>query len=136
MIFGFLASAAGWIIRNASSGWLNKILTTLTGTDDNATQIAIRQIDSEIVSRKAARDIRLATAGFWEMRLITFGIAFCALLHFSAVTLDTVFQFHWRVPKYPTPMDEWEGLILLSFFGVQLAQRGLTTLAAVLLGRR
>lgn len=126
-----------WLLKLVSSGFLKKIVGVLTGTDDNSTQVAIAEIEAEIVSRRAARDIRLATAGFWEMRLITFVIAACMASHLAAVTLDTLWtSVNLAIPALPHPMNEWEGLILLSFFGVQLAQKGLSTLAAIFLRKR
>lgn len=80
--------------------------------------------------RSTAKEIRLATASFWEMRLITFLIAACFVSHLILVTLDTNFAFGWRIAKFPSPFDEWEGLILLSFFGVQVIGTGVRTVAA------
>lgn len=69
--------------------------------------------------RQASKEIRLATAGFWEMRVMTFLIAFPFVVHVNLVGLDTNFlSGTLRVPKFPAPFDEWEGAILLSFFGV------------------
>lgn len=32
--------------------------------------------------------------------------------------MDTQFKLDWEVDKFPTPFDEWEGAVLLSFFGL------------------
>lgn len=136
MFTWLFTKVVGWGVKLASSTVLKNVIATWTGTSDNATQIALAELQAEIAARQNARDIRLATASFWEMRLVTFVIAGCATLHFAAVTLDTVFKFGWGIPRYPSPMDEWEGAILLSFFGVQLAQKGLSTLGAIFLQKR
>lgn len=94
-------------------------------------EVAIKDIDAQIEARRQATEIRLATVGFWEMRLITFLIAGCFTLHLVLVTLDTCFKFGWAIPKFPAPMDAWEGTILLSFFGVQVVSRGFDTLAFI-----
>ena len=52
------------------------------------------------------------------MRLLTFAIAFPFVAHLWAVCLDTQFKLSWGIPKFPGPMDEWQGIILLSFFGI------------------
>lgn len=98
--------------------------------------VAIKDIERQMADRDAAKDIRLATAPFWEMRVITATIAGCAALHYVAVTLDTVFRFGWAIPKYPPPFDEYQGKILLSFFGVQAAAQGFTAIAAAIRGRK
>lgn len=98
--------------------------------------VAIKDIERQMEDRRAAKDIRLATATFWEMRLITALIAGCATLHYVAVTLDTVFRFGWAIPKYPPPFDDYQGTILLSFFGVQAAAQGFTAIAAAIRGRK
>lgn len=106
-------------------------------TDANAMgrDIALKRIDAEIEARKGALEIRLATAGFWEMRLITSLIAGCFTLHLVLVTLDTCFQFGWGIPAFPEPFDEWQGVILLSFFGVQIARQGVMAIAAAIIRR-
>lgn len=94
------------------------------------------RIEAEIEGRRNATEIRKGTAGFWEMRLISFVIAAPFALHAGAVGLDTTFRFGWGIPAYPPPFDEWEGAILLSFFGVYGLSRGTAAIAAAMLGRR
>jgi hypothetical protein len=69
----------------------------------------------------AMLQVRLATAGFWEMRLITFLIAIPFVFHLWTVWLDTQFRFGWKIAAFPEPFNEWEGAILLSFFGIYAA---------------
>ena len=69
----------------------------------------------------AILQVRLATAGFWEMRLITFLIAIPFVFHLWTVWLDTQFRFGWQVEAFPPPFNEWQGAILLSFFGIYAA---------------
>ena len=97
---------------------------------------AIKQIEAEMEARRQAAEIRQQTAGFWEMRLITAVIAGCFALHLALVTLDTCFAFGWRISAFPSPFDEWEGTILLSFFGVQAAAQGVSAIAAAIRGRK
>jgi hypothetical protein len=117
--------------------WIAKAALKVVGrASDNATEVAVAEIDSEVETRRFATEIRLATASFWEMRLITAAIAGCFTLHLVAVTLDTVFKLGWKVFAFPRPFNEWEGAIILSFFGVQLASRGLSTIASIFLRKR
>lgn len=105
-------------------------------TERLVADVAIKDIERQMADRQAAKEVRLSTAGFWEMRLVTFLIAGCATLHYAAVTLDTVFRFGWSIPKFPAPMDEWQQTIILSFFGVQAVGMGFTAIAAAIRGRR
>jgi hypothetical protein len=136
MIAWLFSIAGGFILRLSTNGLLQSIGQTLLHANDAQAQIALKQIDAEIEARKAARDIRLATADFWEMRFITFVIAGCFTLHLFAVTMDTVFRFGWAVPKFPAPFDQWEGAILLSFFGVQAVGGAVRTIAMAISRRK
>ncbi len=97
---------------------------------------AIADISRQIDAARNAKEIRLASVGFWEMRLITAVIAGCFALHLLLVTLDTCFALGWRIAKFPAPFDEWEGMILLSFFGIQAVGGGLNAIAAAIRGRK
>jgi hypothetical protein len=97
---------------------------------------AIADINRQIAADQAARDVRLATASAWEMRLITAVIAGCFTLHLLFVTLDTCFALGWRIPKYPAPFDQWQGAILLSFFGIRALDTGISRIAAAIRGRK
>jgi hypothetical protein len=70
------------------------------------------------------------------MRLITAVIAGCFALHLVLVTLDTCFALGWRIAKFPAPFDEWEGTILLSFFGVQAIGMGISGIVSAIRGRK
>ena len=98
--------------------------------------VAIKDIERQMADRAAAKEIRLATAGFWEMRLITVLIAAPFVLHLNLVGLDTAFKLGWRIPAYPEPFASWQGAILLSFFGVHVIGQGITALAGAIRGRR
>ena len=97
---------------------------------------AISDVNRQIDAARNAKEIRLASSGLWEMRLITAIIAGCFALHLLLVTLDTCFKLGWAIPKFPAPFDEWQGAILLSFFGIQAVGGGLNAIAAAIRGRR
>jgi hypothetical protein len=98
-------------------------------------ETSIKDIERQIADREAAKEIRLATATFWEMRLVTALVAGCFALHLFLVTLDTCFALGWRVAAFPKPFDEWQGTILLSFFGVQAVGKGINAIASAIRGR-
>lgn len=112
------------ILNFLSGGLLDKVLGYLGQREDariaamNATDQ--RAHEDRMAARQAAKEIRLATAGFWEMRLITALIATPFLVHLWLVGIDTMWPQPWNVEKWPAPFDEWEGAILLSFFGVSV----------------
>jgi hypothetical protein len=96
-----------------------------------------RAHEDRMAARQAAKEIRLATAGFWEMRLMTFLIAAPFVAHLWLVGIDTMWPQPWNVEKWPAPFDEWEGAILLSFFGVTVVGTGIKAVAgAIAYGRR
>ena len=93
--------------------------------------------------------VRKATAGFWEMRVLTVLIAFPFVEHLWAVWADTrwgwysrggIFEHCWfdagrevcGVPAFPAPFDQWEGAILLSFFGITVVGAGLKAIAGAI----
>jgi hypothetical protein len=94
------------------------------------------QLANAVESQRLAQQVRLATSGFAEMRVLTFLIAIPFVLHLNLVALDTCFGFGWRIAAFPAPFSEWQGVILLSFFGVQLAGKGITAIAAAFMARR
>jgi hypothetical protein len=107
----------GPVISGLLKGYRAKLEAANT-SDRIAAELAIHEIEAGIAARAHAQELRLATSGFWEMRLLTFAIAFPFVAHLWAVWLDTQFKLSWGIPKFPEPMDEWQGIILLSFFGI------------------
>lgn len=105
-------------------------------TEKLVADVAIKDIERQMADRTAAKEIRLATAGFLEMRVITVLIAMPFVLHLNLVALDTCFKLGWRIPAFPAPFDQWQGAILLSFFGVHVIGQGITALAGAIRGRR
>lgn len=109
--------ALGWI---TGSG-LNVLKDIWFKYKDSAVESERIQAEWAKAKLDAMLQVRLATAGFWEMRLITFLIAVPFVFHLWTVWLDTQFQFGWKVAAFPSPFNEWQGAILLSFFGIYAA---------------
>ena len=134
-----LAAIIKWATGSLLSQLTEAYTAKLAAQNDEQRLVAdaaIKQLEAEMQARAGAKEIRLATAGFWEMRAIAAVIAGCFALHLLLVTLDTCFSFGWRVAAFPAPFDQWEGTILLSFFGVQVAGQGITAIAAAIRGRK
>lgn len=125
-----------WLISILSDRLLKMVFEFLARRNDNDAEVSLKQIDAELAARRSAREIRLATSGYWEMRVLTFLIALPFVVHLNMVALDTSFSLGWGIPAFPKPFDEWEGKILLSFFGVYAVCKGLATLSGVLSTRR
>jgi hypothetical protein len=111
-------------------------LDAANSADRIAADLAVAEIEAGLEARKRAHELRLATSGFWEMRLLTFAIAFPFVAHLWAVWLDTQFRFGWRIPKFPAPMDEWQGAIMLSFFGIYTLGKTVQSVGAAMALRK
>lgn len=110
------------ILNWLSGGLLDKVLSFVERRETeklaamNSEQL--RAHEDRMAARQAAKDIRLATAAHWEQRLLTFLIAAPFVIHLWLVAWDTMWPQPWSVEKWPAPFDEWEGAILLSYFGI------------------
>ena len=111
-------------------------LDAANAADRIAADLAIAEIETGMKARQRAHELRLATSGFWEMRLLTLAIAFPFVAHLWAVWLDTQFRLGWRISKFPSPMDEWQGAIMLSFFGIYTLGKTVQSVGAAIAMRR
>lgn len=113
-----LSTILNWL----SGGLLDKVLTFAADREqaklDAMTSEQQRAHEERLAAQQTAKEVRVATSGNWEMRVLTVAIALPFVVHLWAVGLDTLFQFGWRVPKFPAPFDETGHAVLLSFFGL------------------
>lgn len=136
MIAKILSFLSGGIIGQIAKPLKEAYQAKLNAQNDSermAADLLIAKLEKEIEMQSENRRM---TAGFWEMRLVTFLIAAPFVAHLWAVSLDTIFKFGWGIPAFPQPFDAWEGNILLSFFGLYAAGRGIQTLATVIAKRK
>jgi hypothetical protein len=137
----------GWLLRIFGGGFVNNAIDRLTtaymkAKDSQVEGDKIRagvletQLANALEAQKLAQQVRLATAGFWEMRIITALIALPFVLHLWLVGLDTCFAFGWKIAAFPAPFAEWQGAVLLSFFGIHVASKGINAVAAAFVARR
>ncbi len=62
---------------------------------------------------------RARSSGFWEIRLVAFVAGFAASAHFLLVAFVSAFPMvGWTVHALPAPMNEYQGSIILSLFGI------------------
>jgi hypothetical protein len=113
-----LSTILNWL----SGGLLDKVLTFAADRDrariDAMTSEQQRAHEERLAAQQTAKEVRIATSGNWEMRVLTVAIALPFVVHEWAVGLDTLFRLGWGVPKFPAPFDETGHAILLSFFGL------------------
>lgn len=118
--FGFVSDA----IKPVSDAIIN---------DRNATRDERLQESRErVAAAQGAVEIRKATAGYWEQRFLAFVVGVIPTAHFAAIGVGSTFAapfkrlgsipgwLEWTlyVPAMPPPFDQYEGPILLSFYGV------------------
>jgi hypothetical protein len=125
-----------WALSSLTGGGLNVLKDIWFKYKDSA--LESERIEAEWAKARldAILQVRLATVGFWEMRLITFLIAVPFVFHLWTVWLDTQFRFGWQVTAFPSPFNEWQGAILLSFFGIYAAGKVGMGLVQSLAGRK
>lgn len=133
----------GWLLSWFTGGGIRALADAYAKHLDSAVEsertragVLKTQLDNALEAQRLAQQVRLATAGFWEMRLMTALIALPFVVHVLLVGADTCFKLGWKIPAFPHPFDEWEGVIVLSFFGVATVNKGITTIAAGFMARR
>lgn len=125
------------LILNALTGGLLKAWQAKLAADSDEKRLiadaAIADIKAQSEARQQAAQIRRETAGYWEMRVATAVIAWPTAAHYALVTYDTMDTSRsLAIPALPSPMDEWQAAIILSFFGVQLGTKAVQSLASAL----
>lgn len=132
-----LSSIVGWLVGTGIDKLTGSLLkwyeikaNATTESEKIAAGVEIERLEKLIEINKGANEIRQQTAGYWEQRVIAFMFAFPFAFHIVVVGLDTIFKFGWAIDKFPAPMDQWQGLIALSYFGVQLLAKPLNNITA------
>lgn len=139
-MFGIIGKVASWFFGKPLDA-LTKAYTTYKSSaieeDKVKAGVIAKQIDAQVEAGRSVTVIRAATAGFWEMRLLTAIFAGGCALHFTLIIIDTCFtSIRWGIPPLPEPFATYEGYIILSFFGVYAGLGGATALAAAFISRR
>ena len=126
-MLAWLASMFSGGILQALTGQLQQAWATYeagqTAEARAAAQVEVQRIQGLIDAQQQAAHIRLATVGQWEMRLLVFLAALGPVVHYLAVCVVSTWPARfpgWVVLALPAPMDQWEGSIILSFFGLSV----------------
>lgn len=142
-MFAVLKAVLGWMTGGGIAAIGEQLrqarLDSLNAQNNEQRIIAdlrVKELEFQQEAARNALELRRETAGFWEMRLITFVIAGCFAFHLLLVTIDTCFRLGWGIPAFPSPFDQWQGAILLSFFGVQVVGQGITAIASAIRSRK
>lgn len=133
---GLIGTILGKIVDPLSQAYRDKLAAD---TDEKklAAEQNIKRLELEQEQRNNAKEIRLATSAFWEMRLITFLITLPFVWHLWLIVLDTNrTDINLRIPPLPAPFDQYEGAILLSFFGVTAVSVGAQAIAGAIAFRK
>jgi hypothetical protein len=90
--------------------------------------VVLKQLDVEIEARKAAAAARAADRGHWSTAWMLPSLFAVCLIHFAAVTFDSLPLFghivgSWRIPPLPGAFGENQHTILLSVTGAVTATR-------------
>lgn len=125
-----------WSLLSGGNGIVSSLSDIYHRFKDSADEKERLQAADAKARLDAIVRVRELTAGFWEMRLLTFFIAFPFVVHLNAVGIATTFKLGWSIPAFPKPMNEWEATILLSFFGVQAGLSAVSAVTKAIVNRR
>jgi hypothetical protein len=97
--------------------------STITAVQTSG-QVAVEMVRSQVEQDKIKAAIIAADRGWWLTRWMKPAIFYPCAFHFAAVIADSLPLFghavgSWHVAALPSPMDGWEGSILLSVVVVQ-----------------
>lgn len=104
------------IVKVLSSGLLDKLLDHYNKQDSNAAEIAKAQISAEIETRKLQKDVIIAEHGWWVTRWQRPFLFYPCAIHVLAIIFDTVFSLGWGISSLPSPYNELQFAIILSYF--------------------
>ena len=116
-----------WLVRFLTgSGLVGQIADAYAKAKD--TQVERERLAYEAEARRLEGMLRVRQAGGRLFDIVAVLIAAPFVIHLWAVGLDTVLtSVQWGIPAFPPPFDEWEGRVLLSFFGLTATARVAST---------
>ncbi len=123
------------LVGSLLSGGFGKLLARAYEDHRAAQSEAERLAAAERIARlESAQAVRLATVGRWSVEVPSFiaGMSMSCHLALVAYASTPYAPLGFVVHKLPAPMDQWQGAIILSFFGLSAA----TSLARGLMVRR
>jgi hypothetical protein len=128
-----IAAALAWLTGTGGRALARQLARAMLDVQDAKTdaariaaEVEVERIRAEMAARADVAATRRALAGQWEMRLLVLVTGLPLSLHLGAVALDSALPDlfpGWVVAALPAPMDEWQGRILLSLFGLSAVSR-------------
>jgi hypothetical protein len=119
-----------FILRFATSGILDKVLTDLKARADSETEreridasVAIEHVKAEFARRQAQRDVLIAEQGRLITSLMRPAFAYPLAIYYAAVIADSLFHFTWNVAALPDPIGSWSGWIISAIFLSESGER-------------
>lgn len=131
----------GPIISGLLDGYKAK-LASVDNADTHAVDLAKAEIAADIQARANAKEIRLATAGHIEVRILFFVLGAFFTVHAGLITIGSDFAGrlsadHWllHVAALPRPFDQYEALVITFFFGAATVMNSVQSIAGALARR-
>jgi hypothetical protein len=125
-----LVALAGFVLRLASSGILEKTLAAMQtrATSDVEREridagVAIEEIRAELGRRQAQRDVLIAEQGRLITSLMRPAFAYPLAAYYAAVIADSLLHFRWNVSALPPPIGDWSGWIISAIFLSESGER-------------
>lgn len=118
------------LLKLLSSGLLDKFLAYYQSKDTNEAEIAKKRIEAEIEQRKIQKEVIAIESGWWVTRWCRPFLFYPLAIHVVAIVLDTLFGFGWGIPSLPSPFNELQFAIILSYFITRPVEKGLRSYAA------
>lgn len=118
---------SGPLLKGALSYFESKANSEIQKTKTEG-EVAVALINAELEARKVQKEIILAEQGWWVTAWIRPLICYPFILHVGAIALDSTFKFGWGIPKLPTPYDQMEWTIILSYFIARPIEKVTTTI--------
>ncbi|MFO1185823.1 MAG: hypothetical protein U1E56_13730 [Bauldia sp.] len=141
-MLGFLAALLGGPLVNGVLDAYKAKLAATNSAEAHAVDLAKAEVAADIAARANAKEVRLATSGFPEVRALFFLLGAAFVLHVGAICVGTTLQpllapSHWllHIPPLPKPFDEYEATVIAFFFGSAVAMTGVQAIAAALARR-
>lgn len=95
--------------------------------------LELARLEADKKEAEQAKQIRIATKDFWEMRLAVGIVGISTSLHYGFTVIDHIYNFGWDIKPLPAPMDEWQQTIILSYFGYSATKTIAKTVATILM---
>lgn len=95
-------------------------------------ELELKRLEAEETARQTSKEIRLATKDYWEVRFAIGLVAIPSSLHYAFTAFESIYGFGWNIQPLPEPLNEWQGIIILSYFGYGTIRHGTNVIAMLL----